>query len=60
MCKVYTNVGGIKKKSYHDCPPAREIIHSLKLADYLQVQAARPEYNYYLFLSNAKGSRISG
>ena len=38
MCKVYTDVGGIKQL-YHVCPPVRKIIHSLKLADYLHVQA---------------------
>ena len=30
MCKVYTDVGGIKKL-YHVCTPVRKIIHSLKL-----------------------------
>ena len=44
MCKVYTDVGGIKKL-YHYCPPVRKIIHSLKLADYLHVQADNPCYN---------------
>ena len=38
MCKVYTDVGGI----------VRKIIHSLKLVDYLHVQADKPWYNYYL------------
>ena len=32
------------------CPPVRKIIHSLKLVDYLHVQADNPWYNYYLFL----------
>ena len=30
------------------CPPIREIIHSLKLVDYLLVQADRPWYIYYV------------
>ena len=56
MCKVYTDVGGIKvggiKELYHVCPPVRKITHSLKLVDYLHVQADNPWYNYYLFLVN--------
>ena len=32
------------------CPPERKIIHSLKLVDYLHVQADNPWYNYYLEL----------
>ena len=47
MCKVYTDVGGIKYL-YHVCPPVRKIMHSLKLVDYLNVQADNPWYNYYL------------
>ena len=47
MCKIYTDVGGINKL-YHVCPPVRKIIHSLKLVDYLHVQADNPWYNYYL------------
>ena len=47
MCNVYTDVGGMKWL-YHVCPPVRKIIHSLKLADYLHVQADNPWYNYYL------------
>ena len=31
------------------CPPVRKIIHSLKLVDYLHVQADNPWYNNYLF-----------
>ena len=50
MCNVYTNVGGIKEL-YNVCPPVRKIIHSLKLVDYLHVQADNPWYNYYLFIS---------
>ena len=33
---------------YHVCPPVRKIIHSLKLVDYLHVQADNPWYNYNL------------
>ena len=47
MCMIYTDVGGIKGL-YHVCPPVRKIIHSLKLVDYLHVQADNPWYNYYL------------
>ena len=41
--KVYTAEGGIIVIPF--CPPVREIIHSLKLADYLLVQANKPWYN---------------
>ena len=47
MCKVCTDVGGIKQ-FYHDCPPVRKIIHSLKIVDYLHVQVDNPWYNYYM------------
>ena len=47
MCKVYTDVGGIKYL-YHVCPPACKIIHLLKLVDYLHIKAGNPWYNYYL------------
>ena len=47
MCKVYTDVGGIKQL-YHVCPPVCKIIHSLKPVDYLHVQADNPWYNYYV------------
>ena len=47
MCKVYTDVGGIKQL-YHVCLPVRKIIHSLKLVDYLHVHADNPWYNYYI------------
>ena len=53
MCKVYTDVGGIKKL-YHVCPPVRKIIHSLKLMDYLHVQADNPWYNYYVYFFSRK------
>ena len=33
------------------CPPVRKIIDSLKLVDYLHVQANKPWYNYYLFIA---------
>ena len=45
MCKVYTEVGGMKY-FYHVCPPVRRIIHSLKLVDYLHVQADKITYDY--------------
>ena len=41
MCRVYTDVGGIHFL-YHVCLPVRKIIHSLKLVDYLHVQADKP------------------
>ena len=50
MCKVYADEGGINKL-YHVCPPVRKIIHSLKLVDYLHVQADKPCYNYYIKLN---------
>ena len=49
MRKVSTDVGGIKQ-FYHVCPYVRKIIHSLKLVDYLHVQADKPWYNYYIML----------
>ena len=50
MCKVYTDVGGIKQL-YHVCPPVCKIIYSLMLVDYLHVQADNPWYNYYIITS---------
>ena len=47
MCKVYTDVGGIKWL-YHVCPPVSKIFLSLKVVDYLHVQADDPWYNYYV------------
>ena len=47
MGKVYIDVGGIKIL-YHDCQHVRKIIHSLKLVDYLYVQADNPWYNNYI------------
>ena len=35
--------------TYHVCPPVREIIHSLKLVDYLHEQAYKPWYHYYMY-----------
>ena len=49
MCKVYTDVGGMKLLC-HVWPPVRKIIHSLKLVDYLHVQVDKPWYNYYLIV----------
>ena len=57
ICKVYTGVGGIKPL-YHVCPPVRKIIHSLKLVDYLHVQADNPWYNYYLNQSRALANYV--
>ena len=48
MCMVYTDDGGISNSYTMGCPPVRKIIHSLKLVDYLHVQADNPWYNYYL------------
>ena len=47
MCKLYTDTGGIKQ-IYHVCPPVHKIIHSLKLVDFLKVQADNPWYNHYM------------
>ena len=47
MCKGYTDAGSIKQL-HHVSPPVREIIHSLKLVEYLYVQADNPRYNYYM------------
>ena len=47
MRKVYTVVSGIKQL-YLVWPPVHKIIHSLKLVDYLQVQADNPWYNCYV------------
>ena len=44
ICKVYTDVGGIKW-FYHVCPPVRKIIDSLKLVDYLHVMVDKSKYN---------------
>ena len=45
--KIFTDKGGLK--SYITVsPPAREIIHSLKLVDYFLLQADKPWYNYYM------------
>ena len=34
------------------CPPVRKIIHSLKLVDYLHIQADKSRYNYVFGTSN--------
>ena len=54
MSTVYTDVDGIKWL-YYVCPPVRKIIHSLKLVDYLHVQADNPLYNYYVLDIDAVG-----
>ena len=50
MCKVYTDVGGIISYTMF-AKPLRKIIHSLKLVDHLHVQADKPWYNYYIYIS---------
>ena len=50
MCKVYTDVGGIKY-IYHVFPSVRKIIHLLQLVDYLHLQADNPWYNYIVHLT---------
>ena len=47
MCNVYSDISGIKYL-YHVCPSVSKIIHSLKLVDYLHVQADNPWYNYHV------------
>ena len=59
MCKDYTDVGGIKLL-YHVCSPVRKIIHSLKLVDYLHIQADNPWYNYYLAKFSYSASLVEG
>ena len=34
---------------YHGCSPVREIFHSLKLVDYLQIQGNKPLFDYYIW-----------
>ena len=41
------------------CPPVRKIIHSLKLVDYLNVQADNPWYNYYVYYFHIKDNTSS-
>ena len=36
------------------CSPLREIIHSLKLVDYLHIQADKQRYNYYICIIMGK------
>ena len=45
---VISDKGGIQNSYTLVCPPVQEIIHSLKLMDYLLVQADKPLYNYNL------------
>ena len=42
LSKFYTDEGGKKNSYTMVCPSVREIIHSLKLVDYLLVQADTP------------------
>ena len=55
MCKVYTDVGGIKWLFY-GLSPEREIIHSLKPVDYLHVQTDKQLYNHNI--DNKKNNNI--
>ena len=41
----------IESPVYMYCPAVYKIIHSLKLVDYLHVQADNPWYNYYISTS---------
>ena len=45
MCNVKTDVDRINSL-YGDYPPECKIFHSLKLVDYLHLQADYPWYNY--------------
>ena len=40
------------------CPPALEIIHEVKLIDYLFAQADKPWYNYYYLVAWGGGRRV--
>ena len=53
MCEVCTDIGGIKLL-YHGCPPVRELIHSLKLVNHLQIQADKTWYNHYMHVIPVK------
>ena len=55
MCKVYTDVGVLKYLYSHVCPHVCKIIHSLKLVDYLHVQATNM---YYLTISHDSSSSM--
>ena len=50
MCIIYTDVGGLKEL-YHVCPSVRKIIHSLKLLDYLYVQADKISFQDHPFIA---------
>ena len=59
MCEVFTDVGG-KEKLYQVCPPVCNIIHSLKLVDYLHVQAKTHgiTIRYFLVISIGNLKRV--
>ena len=44
---------------YHSCPPVRKIINSLKLVDYLHVQADNPWYSLYISYCRATEAQAS-
>ena len=48
LCKVYMHAGTISKLVY-GCGYVREIIHSLKLVDYLPVHTHKPHNNLHLY-----------
>ena len=48
LSKVYYTYDGDLKELYHGLSPVREIIHQLKLVDYLLEQADKQLFNYYL------------
>ena len=56
---------GLNKKAsekyplFTTCPTIRKIIHSLKLVDYLHVQADNPLYNYYVSLNPYTFTRLA-
>ena len=41
------------------CPPVQEIIHSLKLVDYLLIQVDKPLYNYYKYIVMDRSVEVS-
>ena len=48
--KYITMYSGAIRKLLHGCAYVREIIHSLKLVDYLRVHTHKPYYNLHIFL----------
>ena len=50
MYKVHMHAGAIKQLLY-GCAYAREIIHSLKLVDYLPVHTHKPYNNLHMVLN---------